>query len=141
MLNYWTKTCKFKIDKKTYSKLQFRTTCDVGKNKQLYGVYCILNISTPPFHLDLLVKNVLLFVARKLFFFWIAYVSHCSKITNLYVPYDCGHQGNSESKIIAEKHFFYSVCELLLQLNNPEDSCHSRILKQAHWGIPSYVLY
>ena len=43
MINYWTNTCKFKIDKITYSTWYPRTTTyDVSKNKQLGGVYCIL---------------------------------------------------------------------------------------------------
>ena len=41
MINYWTNTCKFKIDKKTYSKWQSRTY-EVSKNKQLWRIYCIL---------------------------------------------------------------------------------------------------
>ena len=42
-INYWTNTCKFKIDKLTYSTWYPRTTTyDVSKNKQLGGVYCIL---------------------------------------------------------------------------------------------------
>ena len=35
MINYWTVTCKFKIDKITYSKLQSRAMYDISKNKPL----------------------------------------------------------------------------------------------------------
>ena len=43
-MNYWTNTCKFKIDKVIYSKWQSGTTYEVSKNKQLWRVYCILKL-------------------------------------------------------------------------------------------------
>ena len=44
LINYGTNTCKFKIDKITYSKWLSRTMDDVSKNKQMWEVYYILKV-------------------------------------------------------------------------------------------------
>ena len=71
---------KWKLIKKEKNK---RLRFDWAENleKKSNANYFSVNISTPPFYLDLWVKDFKFMLAKYFSFFSCACVSHCSKIT------------------------------------------------------------